>query len=71
MAAIFTLAMIQKQFKYPSDNELIMIKLLDACKKWAKENDAEFRGLLYIFIKFVVPNAKSSMFYYDVWLPLR
>jgi hypothetical protein len=25
MAAIFTLAMIQKQFKYPSDNELIMI----------------------------------------------
>ena len=48
-----------------------MIKLLDVCKKWAKENDAEFRGVLYIFIKFVVPNAKSSMFYYDVWLPLR
>lgn len=57
---------------YTDDHdELIMNKLLDACKKWAKENDAEFRGLLYIFIKFVVPNAKSSMFYYDVWLPLR
>ena len=57
---------------YTDDHdELIMNKLLDACKKWAKENDAEFRGVLYIFIKFVVPNAKSSTFYYDVWLPLR
>ena len=52
-------------------DEQIMVRLLNACKKWAKDNNAELRGSLYIFIKFVIPSLRNLSFFYDIWLPLK
>lgn len=53
-----------------NDNTL-MEKMLVRCHRWAKEHQETFRGVAYIFIRFVILEKQTDENYYEVWIPLK
>lgn len=46
-------------------------KMFALCHNWAKEHHAAFRGMVYIFIRFVMLNGNADQHFYEVWVPLQ
>ncbi len=53
-----------------NDNTL-MEKMFVLCHRWAEEHQEAFRGVVYIFIRFVVLEEQTDENYYEVWIPLK
>ena len=53
-----------------NDNTL-MEKMFILCHQWAKEHQEAFRGVVYIFIRFVILEEETDKNYYEVWIPLE
>lgn len=53
-----------------NDNTL-MEKMFVLCHQWAKEHQEIFRGIVYIFIRFVILGERTDENYYEVWIPLK
>lgn len=46
-------------------------KMFSLCYEWAKQHEVSFRGVVYIFIRFVTLNEQTDRYYYEVWVPLQ
>ena len=46
-------------------------KMFDLCHNWATEHKASFRGVVYIFIRFVMLKKNTDQHFYEVWVPLK
>lgn len=53
-----------------NDNTL-MEKMFVLCHQWAKEHQETFRGVVYIFIRFVILEEQTDENFYEVWIPLK
>lgn len=51
--------------------ESIMERMYDLCYKWAKEHEMSFRGVVYIFVRFVMMGEQTNYHCYEVWVPLK
>lgn len=58
-------------FVADNNDTTIMEKMFIASYQWATENDIEFRGVAYIFIRFVMISEQTDRNYYEVWIPLK
>ena len=54
-----------------NNDDTIMEKMFALCQKWAIEHQTAFRGVVYIFIRFVVLNEQIDKNYYEIWMPLK
>jgi len=45
--------------------------MFDLCHNWATEHKASFRGVVYIFIRFVMLKKNTDQHFYEVWVPLK
>lgn len=53
-----------------NDNTLLE-KMFVLCHQWAKEHQEAFRGVVYIFIRFIILEEQTDENYYEVWIPLK
>lgn len=53
-----------------NDNTLLE-KMFVLCQQWAKEHQEAFRGVVYIFIRFIILKEQTDKNYYEVWMPLK
>ncbi|MDF2985292.1 MAG: transcriptional regulator MerR family [Eubacterium sp.] len=53
-----------------SHDDSIMEDMFFSCHEWAKANNEEFKGTVYIFIRFVELSGQTERNFYEVWLPL-
>lgn len=53
----------------PDDS--IMERMFALCHSWAAEHDMSFRGVVYIFIRFVMLDKQTDKYCYEVWIPLK
>lgn len=54
-----------------NNDNTVMEKMLILCHQWAKEHQETFRGVAYIFIRFVILGKQTDENYYEVWIPLE
>lgn len=54
-----------------NNDNTIMEKMFILCHQWAKEHHEAFRGVVYIFIRFVILEEQTDENYYEVWIPLK
>ncbi len=54
-----------------NNDDTVMDKMFTLCHKWAAEHQMSFRGIVYIFIRFVMLNEQTDKNYYEVWIPLK
>lgn len=53
-----------------NDNS-IMEKMFDLSYEWATKHNVSFRGVVYIFIRFILLNEETEKNYYEVWIPIK
>lgn len=53
------------------DDTSIPRKMFTLCHEWAKQHKVLFRGVVYIFVQFVILNEQTDKYYYEVWVPLQ
>ena len=46
-------------------------RMFSLCHAWAKENQAAFRGMVYIFVRMAMLNENADQHIYEVWVPLK
>lgn len=46
-------------------------RMFSLCHAWAKENQADFRGMVYIFVRMAMLNENADQHIYEVWVPLK
>lgn len=46
-------------------------RMFSLCHAWAKENQAAFRGMVYIFVRMAILNENADQHIYEVWVPLK
>lgn len=49
----------------------IMEKMFRACHAWAGRNGVSFRGVAYIFARFIMLGEKTDRIFYEVWVPIQ
>lgn len=49
----------------------IMEKMFVLCHEWAKQHNISFRGVVYIFIRFVMLDEHTDKNCYEIWIPLK
>lgn len=49
----------------------VINKMYDLCHAWAAQHDLAFRGVAYIFIRFVMLQEQTDQNLYEVWIPLK
>lgn len=49
----------------------VMERMFLLCHEWAKQHDLSFRGVVYIFIRFVMLDVQTDKNYYEIWIPLK
>ncbi len=54
-----------------SHDDSLMEDMFFSCHKWAAENHVDFKGVVYIFIRFVTLFEHTERNLYEVWLPLK
>lgn len=54
-----------------SQDDSIMEKMFFSCHEWAKEHHAQLKGVVYIFIRFVLLSGQVERNFYEVWVPLK
>lgn len=54
-----------------NNDNTVMEKMFVLCHEWAVEHQMSFRGVVYIFIRFVILNEQTDKNYYEVWIPLK
>jgi len=58
-------------FDAENNDESIMEKMFFSCYEWAGTHHLEFKGVAYIFIRFVTLSEQAERNFYEVWLPLK
>lgn len=53
-----------------NDNS-IMDKMFFRAHEWAEKNHEEFRGIVYIFIRFIMLDEQTEQNFYEIWIPLK
>lgn len=53
-----------------NDNSIIE-KMFPLCHEWAAKHQVAFRGVVYIFIRFVMLKERTDRNYYEIWIPLK
>lgn len=54
-----------------SHDDSIMEDMFFSCYEWAVEHHAHFKGVAYIFIRFVALSEQTERNFYEVWIPLE
>ncbi len=54
-----------------NNDSTLLEKMFVLCHQWAKEHQETFRGVVYIFIRFVILEEQTDENYYEVWIPLK
>lgn len=54
-----------------NNDDTVMEKMFVLCHQWAKEHGKTFRGIVYIFIRFVILGEQTDENYYEIWIPLK
>lgn len=54
-----------------SHDDSIMEKMYLAAYEWVNGHKEEFKGVVYIFIRFVELSAQSERNFYEIWIPLK
>lgn len=56
-----------------ADNNDISIpeRMFSLCYEWAKENQAVFQGVVYIFVRMAMLNGDADKHFYEIWVPLK
>lgn len=54
-----------------NDDTSVTEKMFSLCHEWAKRHEVSFRGVVYIFIRFITLNEQTDQHYYEVWVPLQ
>ncbi|WP_041669534.1 MerR family transcriptional regulator [Acetobacterium woodii] len=52
-------------------DDSIMEEMFFSCHEWAKNHHVEFKGVVYIFIRFMALSKQTERNFYEVWLPLK
>lgn len=53
-----------------SDND-IMDRMFSLAHEWAQEHNEKFRGIVYIFIRFIMLAERTEQNFYEIWIPLK
>ena len=54
-----------------SHDDSLMEKMFLSAYEWARENQQSFKGVVYIFIRFVALSGQTERNLYEVWIPLK
>ncbi len=58
-------------FEANSHDDSIMEKMFLLCHEWSRNHQVEFKGVVYIFIRFVALSEETERNYYEIWIPLK
>ncbi len=58
-------------FDANSHDDSIMENMFLSCHEWSKNHQVEFKGVVYIFIRFVDLSEQTGRNFYEVWIPLK
>lgn len=53
-----------------NDNS-VMEKMFTVCRDWAVQHNVSFRGVAYIFIRFIMLQEQTDRNLYEIWIPLK
>lgn len=53
------------------DDTTVPERMFSLCHEWANRHGVSFRGVVYIFSRFVTLNGSNDRYYYEVWVPLK
>lgn len=54
-----------------SHDDSVMEKMYFAAYEWVSEQNEEFKGVVYIFIRFVELSIQCERNFYEIWIPLK
>ena len=54
-----------------NDDNSIMEEMFLRSHKWAKERNISFRGIVYIFVRFVTLEKQAERNFYEIWIPIK
>ncbi len=54
-----------------NDDNSILEEMFLRSHKWAKEHKISFRGIVYIFIRFVTLDKQTERNFYEIWIPIK
>ena len=54
-----------------SHDDSLMEKMFFAAYQWAEKNNAVFKGVVYIFIRFVELSGQTERNFYEIFIPLK
>ncbi|MGL6197528.1 MAG: MerR family transcriptional regulator [Lachnospiraceae bacterium] len=60
-----------KTFSAENHDDSIMEKMFFSCHAWADKQGVSFKGVVYIFLRFVTMKDKIEHNFYEIWLPLK
>lgn len=46
-------------------------KMFVLCREWARQHNLSFRGVVYIFTRFVMLHGQTERYCHEIWVPLR
>lgn len=58
-------------FDADSHDDSLMEKMFFESHQWATEHQERFRGVVYIFIRFVELSEQEERNFYEIWIPLK
>lgn len=58
-------------FSADNNDASVEENMFDLCYAWAKQHNLSFRGVVYIFIRFVMLGKQTDKNFYEVWAPLE
>ncbi len=58
-------------FAVDIDDISVPKRMFTICNEWAKQHHAAFRGVVYIFIRFVMLQGRKEQYCHEMWAPLR
>lgn len=58
-------------FTADNNDAFVTEKMFDLCHEWATQHGLSFRGVVYIFVRFVMLNEQTDKNLYEVWIPLE
>lgn len=62
---------LHTSFVADNNDQSVMEKMFHLCHEWARQNELSFRGVVYVFVRFVMFGEWADQHCYEVWVPLK
>lgn len=58
-------------FSADNNDNSVMDKMFLLAYEWAEKHKESLKGIVYIFIRFVMLNERTEQNFYEIWIPLK